>query len=71
MVKLFKTPEYRLENMMLNKLPKNYDLNSSGDTIKMKTRQDLNYLYILLDERILIFKPNSKKFQNVKNLTFL
>ncbi len=72
MVKLFRSPTYRLENMMLNKLPDNYKLEEGkNDMIKMEASQKLNYVYMLLNDRILIFEPNSNRYQNVKSLTFL
>lgn len=70
-VKFFKSPKYRIENIVLNKLPKNYNLESEESSIKLVTRTDLNYIYMLLNKRILIFKPNTKRYQNVKSLAFL
>ena len=68
-VKFFSTP-YRLESILLNKLPENYD-KETKTPIKIKTRNDLNYVYLLLNNKIWIFKPNTKRFQDTKSLTYM
>ncbi len=70
MVKFFKSP-YKLENMMLNKLPENYELEDNESPIKLKTWANLNYVYMMLNKRILVFKPNTRSFTNVRSLKFL
>jgi len=68
-VKFFSTP-YRLEKIVINKLPDNYKKETSSP-IKIKTRKDLNYVYILLNDKIWILKPNTRRFQDTKSLTYL
>ena len=68
-VKFFSTP-YRLEKIVINKLPDNYKKENNWN-IKIKTRKDLNYVYILLNNKIWVFKPNTRRFQDTKALTYL
>jgi hypothetical protein len=72
LVKVFRTPSYRVESIVLNKLPKNYDRDLTKNTaVEIYARQDLNYVYMLLENKILVFEPNSKRYQDVKSLTYL
>lgn len=73
MLKLFRAPKYRLESLSLNKLPKNYDFSSVDmkSAPKIQTRANLKYVYMYLDGKILIFKPNTFRMQDVKSLTYL
>lgn len=72
-VKLFRSPEYRLESIVLNKLPKNYNFQSlDGDNLpSIRARANLGFVYMLLDNRILIFKPNTSNHRDVKSLEYL
>ncbi len=73
MLKLFRAPKYRLESLVLNKLPKNYDFSSYhvDSAPKIQTRANLKYVYMYLDGKILIFKPNTLRVQDVKSLTYI
>ena len=70
-LKAFNSPKYRLESLLINQLPKNYQVENTSSTIKLKTRRELSYVYLFLNEKIWIFKPNSKNYQDTKNLTYL
>ncbi len=72
-VKLFRSPEYRLESLVLNKLPKNYSFkNLDGENLpSLRARRELSYVYMLLDNRILIFRPNTTNINDVKSLQYL
>lgn len=69
MVKLFASPEYRLQSIILNKLPKNYEFVAWN--IDIKTAANLNYVYILLDNKIWIFQPDARRYQDTKSLTYI
>ncbi len=72
LVKLFRTPTYRLESIVLNNLPRNYDIDpTANNKVDIFVRKDLNYVYMLLENRILVFEPNTKRYQDVKNLTYV
>lgn len=68
-VKFFSNP-YRLESIVINKLPKNYTL-EEGKKTQIIARSNLNYLYILLNDKIWIFKPNTTNYKNTQNLTYI
>lgn len=69
-VKFFSNP-YRIESLMLNKLPKNYTL-EEWKRVEIKARSSKqNYIYILLNDKIWIFKPNSTVFTDTKSLTYM
>ena len=70
LIKLFKDPKYRLESIILNNLPKNYNLESSS-RIEIKTSNNLNYVYFLLNNKIWVFEPNTRRFQDTKSLTYI
>jgi len=68
-VKFYSSPKYRLETVVINKLPESY--NQIEDRVTLKSRWDLNYLYMLLNNKIWILKPNSKDYRNTKSLTYI
>jgi hypothetical protein len=70
MVKFFKNP-YRIEKLTINKLPENYSLEKSNSNVSMITRSDLNYIYMFLNDKIWIFKPNTSRYQNTKSLDYV
>ena len=69
-IKFFYKP-YRLEKIVLNKLPWNYDIIDKNSIIDIKTRSNLNYIYLLLNNKIWVFKPNSSNYNNTKSLNYL
>jgi len=69
-VKFFSRP-YRLESLSVNNIPENYNIEDKNAPIKIKTRKDLNYVYMLLNNKIFIFKPNNNNYRNTKSLTYL
>lgn len=70
-IKFYNTPYYRIEKIVINKLPKNYSKEDSKSVIDMKTRNDLNYVYMLLNNKIWIFKPNTTDYKSTKSLTYI
>lgn len=69
-VKFFATPKYRLEKIMLNKLPKNYNLDPNSK-VYLQSRNNLNYVYLLMNNKIWVFKTNTKNFSDTKSLTYV
>jgi hypothetical protein len=70
-VKFFAQPRYRLESISLNKLPENYSIKPGNSQPKIKTRKELNYVYMLLNNNLFVFKPNSPNYQNTKSLRYI
>lgn len=68
LVKLFRSPSYRLESIVLNNLPSNYSHDGwRADIIASNT---LNYVYFLLNNKIWIFEPNTTRFMDTKSLKY-
>lgn len=67
MVKFFSNP-YRVEWIVLNKLPKNYTLEPDK---KVDIKLSKNYVYLLLNDKIWVFKPNTITFTDTKSLTYM
>jgi hypothetical protein len=70
MVKFFKSP-YRIEKLTINKLPENYNIETPWSVVEMITRSDLNYIYLFLNNKIWVFKPNTTRYQNTKSLDYV
>lgn len=70
MIKFFSNP-YRIEKLVINNLPDNYDIEKPDSIIDIKTRSDLNYVYMLLNDKVWIFKPNTTNYKNTKSLTYI
>jgi hypothetical protein len=69
--KFFANPRNRLEKLDLNKFPENYKIEDKNAPIKIKTRAELNYVYILINNKIFITEPNSRRHQDTKSLKYL
>jgi len=71
-LKFFNNP-YRLETIKLNNFPNNYKKDPNNNKIKIVTRTNLNYVYLLLNNKIWILKPDqpTKFFTKTKSLKYL
>ena len=69
-IKFFSNP-YRIEKIIINKLPKNYDIEDDNGIIDLKNRADLNYVYLLMNNKIWIFQPNTTNHLSTKSLTYI
>jgi hypothetical protein len=56
---------------MLNKIPGEYNVGKDGIHTKLIVRGDLNYIYILNGDRIWIFQPDAKRFQDIRSWTYI
>lgn len=70
MIKFYSSP-YRIEKLVINKLPDNYNIENPESKIDLKTRSDLNYVYMLLNNKIWVFQPNTKDYKSTKSLTYI
>ncbi|MBW7954236.1 hypothetical protein H3C61_00260 [Candidatus Gracilibacteria bacterium] len=68
MFKLYSAPKYRLEGLLLNSLPQNYNI--GNQKVSMYVRNNLNYVYLLLGSKIFVFEPNTKISSDTKSLTY-
>jgi hypothetical protein len=70
-IKFYNSPKYRLENLVINKLPDNYKNEDESKKIELKTRSELKYVYMLLNNKIWIFKPNTNDYKSTKSLNYI
>lgn len=66
--KFFSAPRYRLESIVLNQLPSNYEIGNTKTYFH--TKSNLNYIYILINSKIWIFEPNTRVYTDTKYLTY-
>lgn len=70
MIKFYSNP-YRIEKLMLNKLPQNYTIEEENSWVNIKTRAELKYVYMLLNNKVWVFRPNTTNIQNTKSLQYI
>lgn len=71
LVKVFRSPTYRIEKLVLNKLPKNYDIDTGSHTPRIIVGSKLKYVYMFLNNKIWVFRTNSPNFNQTKTLTYV
>lgn len=71
LVKVFRSPTYRIEKLVLNKLPKNYDIEPNTASPRIIVWSKLKYVYMFLNNKIWIFRTNSPNFNQTKTLTYV
>jgi hypothetical protein len=69
LIKFFRSPKYKLESIVLNKLPKNYSYESGN--VKLVTKPNLSLVYMLLNNKVWIFQPNTRISSDTKSLLYL
>lgn len=70
-VKIFRSPTYRIERLVLNKLPKNYDIEKNTTPPRIISWSKLKYVYLFMNNRIWVFRTNSPNFNQTKTLTYV
>jgi hypothetical protein len=71
LVKVFRSPTYRIEKLVLNKLPKNYDIEPNTHTPRLIVWSKLKYVYMFLNNKVWVFRTNSPNFNQTKTLTYV
>lgn len=61
---------YSQSGIILNKVPGEYSIGTQW-AAQIVVKSNLNFIYILSDDRIWIFEPDSKRFQDVRSWTYL
>lgn len=69
-LKFYSSP-YRIEKIMINNFPENYNIENENAPIDLKTRKELNYIYLLMNNKIWILKPNTINYTDTKNLKYI
>lgn len=68
--KIFGLPNYTKRSITINNLPENYTL-TDGKAPSFFNAPNLNYLYLILDNKIWIFEPDNKNYKDVKALKYI
>jgi len=58
-----------VRGITLNSLPQNYAVENKPTSLFV--RPNLKYIYLLIDQSIFVFEPNSTNYQNTQSLKFL
>jgi len=69
--KFFTTPSYNNKSIVINWIKNTTYENKSNITPKIIVWQNLNYIYILMDNKIWIFEPDSKSYKDVKGIKYV
>lgn len=67
--KVFGIPNYEKRSIMINNLPENYTL-GDATTMSFFSAPNLNYLYLVLGNRIWIFEPDNRNYRDVKSVKY-
>ena len=68
--KIFGLPNYMKRSIVINNLPENYTLDSTQSP-NLFNAANLNYLYLVLGNRIWIFEPDTKNYKDVKSIKYI
>lgn len=68
--KIFGLPNYNKRSIRINNLPENYTLD--GDRApSFFNAPNLNYLYLVLGNRIWVFEPDNRNYKDIKALKYI
>ncbi|MDD5376913.1 MAG: hypothetical protein PHH16_02225 [Candidatus Gracilibacteria bacterium] len=68
--KIFGLPNYTKRSIRINNLPENYTLDDQ-ETPDFFNAPNLNYLYLVLSNKIWIFEPDTKNYKDVKAIKYI
>lgn len=68
--KIFGLPNYTKRSIRINSLPDNYTLDDNKN-VTFFNAPNLNYLYLILGNRIWIFEPDTKNYKDVKAVKYI
>lgn len=71
LIKVFSSPTYRIEKLILNKLPKNYNIENWSNTPRLIAWNKLKYVYMFINNKAWVFRTNSPNFNQTKTLTYV
>lgn len=68
--KIFGLPNYTKRSIRINNLPENYTLDDQK-TPSFFNAPNLNYLYLVLGNKIWVFEPDNKNYKDVKAIKYI
>lgn len=71
MEKILTAPRYERRPIIMNSLGTNSFQNVTPDTTKIYAGDLYQEIYVLADNRLWIFVPSSKRFSDVRNVTYV
>lgn len=69
--KVFTVPDYSERSVMINGLPDGYAFTADSNPPKILVPGNANYLYMVLENRIWIFEPDSRNYKDVKSVRYV
>jgi hypothetical protein len=69
--KIFTVPAYSERSVMINGLPDGYALTAESNPPKLLVPANANYLYMVLENRIWVFEPDTKSYKDVKSVRYV
>ncbi|MDD2565265.1 MAG: hypothetical protein PHZ26_01110 [Candidatus Gracilibacteria bacterium] len=69
--KFFSSPSYIKKSIIINGIKNTTYVNNSNTPPKMTVGLNLNYIYILMDNKIWIFEPDSRNYKDVKGVKYV
>ncbi|MDD5197502.1 MAG: hypothetical protein PHN60_01440 [Candidatus Gracilibacteria bacterium] len=68
--KIFGLPSYTKRSIRINNLPENYTLDD-GSIPSFFNAPNLNYLYLVLGNRVWVFEPDNKNYRDVSAIKYI
>lgn len=68
--KIFGTPNYTKRSIRINNLPEDYVLDD-GNAPSFFNAPNLNYVYLVLGNKVWIFEPDSKNYKDIKAIKYI
>ncbi len=69
--KFFTTPTFEKKSIVINNTKNSSYTNNSNITPKLLIWQNLNYIYMLMDNKIWIFEPDNRNYRDVKSIKYV
>ncbi len=60
-----------LTGLTINKIPGEYTIGQHQDKTKIILASQLNYIYVLDGNRVWVFLPDAKRFQDIRSWTYI
>ena len=70
-LRIMNTKGYTQSGIILNKIPGEYTVGWNNKNVSLILQNNLKYIYVLDSNRIWIFEPDSKRFQDVHSWNYI
>ncbi len=69
--RIVSVPEYARTSVVINDLPQGYERRDGSPAPRLFLAETPRYVYLLLNNAIWVFAPNSNRFQDITALSYL